>query len=242
MVKRLTAKKVRISDITNGRYFPGSRESMEPSYVITPLGEKISRVNIIATITDKFLSDDGNYSSITIDDGTDATRAKVFREDVKMFEKLKKGELVIVIGKVKEYQNEIYINAEVAKTVEPNYKSLRRLEILEHLNEQKKLIQTLRKIKTYLGDEDIANEELKKYAKKMGIEEEALEVIFEKKEPDYKPKILEVIASLDDGTGVEIVKLFEISKLPDNVIERAIDELLADGYLFEPTPGKFKKV
>jgi len=237
MVKRLTAKKVRISDIVNGKYFPGNREHMRPSFVITPFGEKISRVNIIATITDSFISDDSNYASITIDDNSDAIRAKAFREDVKMFEGLQRGELVIVIGKVKEYQNEVYINAEVVRAVEPNYETSRRLEILEQLNERKKSIDNLRKIKSRLAEED-----LKEYAKKLGLAEEALEVVFEKKEPDYKPKILDVIASLDDGTGVEIVKLFEISKLPDNVIERAVDELLAEGYLYEPSPGKFRKV
>lgn len=242
MVKRLVAKKVRVSDVTNGKFFPGSRESMQPSFVITPFGQKVSRVNIIATITDKFSSDDGNYSSITIDDGSDAVRAKAFKEDVKIFESLKKGQLVIVIGKVREYQNEIYINAEIVKAVEPNYESLRRLEVIEHLDEQKKLIDNLRKIKEHLGDDEAANEELKQYAKKMGIEEQALGIIFEKREPDYKPKILDVIASLDDGSGVEIVKLFEISKLPDNVIERVVDELLAKGFLFEPSPGKFKVI
>ncbi len=237
MVKRLIAKKVQISDITNGNYFAGRREGMEPSYVITPLGEKLSRINIIATITDKFLSEDSNYSSITIDDSTDVIRAKAFREDVKIFKGLQKGELVIVIGKIKEYQNEVYINAEIARAVEPNYEALRRLEILNQINERKKLIDNLRKIKARMTDEN-----LKEYAKKMGIEKEALEVIFEKKEPDYKPKILEIIASLDDGSGVEIVKLFELSKLPDNVIERTVDELLADGYLFEPSVGKFRAI
>lgn len=237
MVKRLITKKVRISDITNGKYFPGSREHMQPSFVITPLGEKVSRVNIIATVTDQFTSDDGNYASITMDDSTDAIRAKAFRADVKILEGLQKGGLVLVIGKVKEYQNEIYINAEVARVVEPNYETLRMLELLERLDERKKLIDGLRKVKSHLAEED-----LKEYAKKMGIEEEALEVIFEKKEPDYKPKILEVIASLDDGSGVEIMKIFEISKLPDNVLERAVDELLAEGYLYEPTPGKLKRV
>ena len=55
-VQRLTAKKVQISDIVNGKYFPGNKEEMKPSYVITPFGQKISRVNLVATVTDKFLS------------------------------------------------------------------------------------------------------------------------------------------------------------------------------------------
>lgn len=247
--KRMVAKKVRICDITNGKYASGSRESREPSYVITPLGEKVSRLNVIATVTDKFASEDGNYSSITIDDGTDAIRAKAFGEDAEIFEPLKKGELVVVVGKVKEYQNEIYVNAEIARAVEPNYEALRRLELLEQISERKKIVDNLRKIKSRMeetaeteADKAAANSQLKEYAKKMGIEEEALEVILESREPDYKPALLDIISSLDEGSGVEILKIFEISKLPESVIERAIDELLREGEIFEPSPGKFRVI
>ncbi len=239
--KRYVAKKVRISDITNGKYFSGSRgdgkNDYNPSYVITPLGEKVSRVNIVATVIEKFVSDSGNYASLTIDDGTDAIRAKAFGTDVDMFEKIDKGSLVIVVGKVKEYQGEIYINTEIVRTVEPNYESLRRLELLDSISSRKALIDNLKKLRRHVSEED-----LKEHAKRFGIDDDTLSVILEKKEVDYKPKVLNIIETLDDGEGVEITKLFDIIKLPDPEIERAIDELLADGLIYEPKPGKFKKI
>ena len=90
-------------------------------------------------------------------------------------------------------------------------------------------------------------EELENYAeKKFGIDKETLEFIQENlnvvREVDYKPKIIDLIESLDEGEGVEIRKLLELSNLPENLIENAINDLLASGVLFEPRPGILKKV
>lgn len=241
--ERLTAKKVRISDIANGKYFSGSREEMKPSYVITPFGQKISRVNMVATVTDKFLSEDENYSAVTIDDGTEAIRVKTFKENVDLLRNIEPGELVLVIGKIKEYNGEVYVNGEVIRKVQdPNYENLRKTEILNELVESKKIIE---EIKSLLGQ--MTEEELKGYAKnKFGIEEESLQVVLENlkvvKEIDYKPKMLELIESLDEGKGVEIGKILDLSDLPENVIESTIDELRASGCVFEQSPGILKKV
>lgn len=241
--KRMTAKKLRISDLINGKYFAGSKEEMKPSYVITSFGEKISRVNLIGTVTDKFVNEDETYSSATLDDGTETIRLKAFREDVRILKDLELGDLILAIGKVKEYNGEIYVNAEVAKRLkDANFENLRKLEILKELVEQKKVIDDIRNVVDQLSEE-----ELKEYVKnKFGLDEESLQVIIEnlriKKEIDYKPKILEVIKILDEGKGVEIGKIFQLSNLPENVIESAIDELMADGTLFEPTAGVLKIV
>jgi RPA family protein len=243
MVKRSIAKKIRIWDITNGKYSPGYRDDVDgetkfkASYVITPFGDKVARANVIATVTDKFEGPEGNYATLTLDDGTDAIQAKVFGEDVSIFVRMKKGSLVIVIGKVKEYQGEVYINAEVARAVDPKYENMRRLELLEELTQRKRMVDNLRKMQRHLSEED-----LKEYAKQLDIDEEALSVLLVKKEVDYKPKLLKIIETLDDGTGVEITKIFDIVKLPESVVERTIDELLADGSLYEPMPGKFKQI
>jgi RPA family protein len=237
----MPAKKIRIFDIANGKYFPGSKEDMRPSYIITPLGERISRVNVIATVTEKFLSDDGSYSSITIDDGTEAIRVKAFRETVPLLMGIEPGSLVLVIGKVKEFNGELYINGEVVKKdIDVNFESLRKLEILDKIIQQKKIAEEIRNMSSELSDE-----ELREYAKnKYSIDEESLQAILESKklEIDYKPKILEVIASLDTGEGIEIGKLFEVLDLPENVIEKTMDELLSQGFIFEPQPGKIKKI
>jgi len=69
-----------------------------------------------------------------------------------------------------------------------------------------------------------------------------LENLNKEKAIDYKPAILKLIESLDKGEGVEIGKIFELSNLPENEIEKAIDELLSSGELFEPKPGVLKRV
>lgn len=241
--RRVPAKKVRIYDILNGKYFPGSKEEMKASYVITPFGDKVSRVNIIATVIEKFESEDGNYSSIRIDDGTEALRVKFFKEDTAIIKNVDVGDLATIIGKVKEYNGEVYINGEIVRKVDDvNTENLQKLEVLDELIEKKKVVD---EIKNLL--DEMSEEELKKTVKnKFGIDEEPLQVIRDNlkvvKEIDYKPKILEVIKSLDRGEGVEIGKILQLSDLPENVIENAINELLSNGSLFEPKPGILRKV
>lgn len=240
-IKRLSAKKVRISDIVNGKFFPGSKEEMKAGYTITPLGEKVSRVNLIATVTEKFENEDESYATITIDDGTEAIRVKTFKEGVELLQGIEPGNLVLVIGKVKDYQGEIYINGEIVRKIQDvNYENLRKMELLDNFVQQNK---TLAEIKSLINE--MSEEELKPYVKKRyGIDDETLQVIIEskKREIDYKPKFLEIIGSLDEGDGVEISKLFEITNLPENIVEKTIDELLNEGFVFEPKVGKLKKV
>jgi RPA family protein len=240
--KRLTARKSRIVDIVSGNFFPGSKEDMKSSYVITPFGQKISRINLVATVIDKFLSEDGNYSSITVDDGTEAIRVKAFKEDVEMMKNIEPGNLILAIGKVKAYNNEVYVNGEIVRKVEPNFETLRKVEILKELAGQKKNVDEIKKL-----IDQMSEEELKEYVQnKFGMDEETLQVVRENlnvvKEIDYKPKILELIESLDEGSGVEISKILEISNLPENVIENAINELMGSGFLYEPKVGVLKKV
>lgn len=240
-MQRLPAKKVRLVDLLHGKFFYGSKEEMKPSYIITPLGEKISRVNIIASVIEKFLSEDENYSSITIDDGTEAMRVKAFGEDTRTLDGIELGNLVTVIGRVKEYNGEIYLQAEIVRKVEdPNFEVLRKLEILNNLMEQKKIAEEIKSIADSMSEEELVDYVKEKYA----LDKESLEVILESKkvEVDYKPKVLEVIQSLDEGDGVEISKLFEFLNLPEHIIESTIDELLTEGFLYEPTVGKIRKV
>jgi len=239
MVERSPAKKVRASDLFNGKYFYGSKEEMKPSYVITPFGEKVSRVNLLGTVIDKFVNEDGNYSSVTVDDGTEAIRVKSF--EGLPFEKFELGDSVRVIGKLKEYNGELYISHEIIEKVKDvNFEVLSMIEILSRLIKQKKIVDDVKSLSNQLDEV-----ELKSYARDTySIDEETLSVIIEskKKEIDYKPVVLEVIQKLDEGKGVEIKKLFEMLNLPDSVVERTLDELINDGSLYEPTVGFLKKV
>ena len=102
--KRITSVKTKISYITRGKYVP--QEGFSPSYVLSGIGQRLSRVRVCATVVDKFLSDTGKFAAVTLDDGTDTIRAKVFNA-VSMFENISAGNVVDVIARVKEYNGEI---------------------------------------------------------------------------------------------------------------------------------------
>ena len=235
----------RISDIVTGKFI--RKEGLEPSYVLTSLGQRISRVKLVGTIIDKYMSEDGNYSSLTLDDESDSIRIKAFKEDASILEKFEIGDLVLVIGKVREYADENYIVPEVIKKVmNPDYESLHRLEVLKQLVQQKKAIKIIRREKeNFLDLGELRNFIIKKY----GINEQTVDGVLEilsaeeeTKEKDYKPLLLETIEKLDDGNGVEMKKLLEESKLPEDVFKEVIDELLIEGLCYEPVPGVVKKV
>lgn len=127
MIERQTARKVRISSLTGGEWV--KQEGMEPSFVVTPSGERVARARILGTVVGKFMAEDGGFASITLDDGSDTIRAKTFK-GVKPLDAVTTGEVVDVIGKVREWNGEIYLIPEVVHKVDnPNLELLRRLEI-----------------------------------------------------------------------------------------------------------------
>src|SRR3989338_7810866 len=101
--KRLSASKVWIRDLVSGNFVKSS--GWDPSYVEVN-SKNISRAHIVATVVTKFMSDDGNYGSITLDDGTDTIRIKAFGPDAIKLKNIHVGSLVRFIGKVKEYNEE----------------------------------------------------------------------------------------------------------------------------------------
>jgi RPA family protein len=128
----MTAVKVRLKDILNGEWV--KNEGMVPSYILTPYGEQVSRLRVMGTIVSKFVSEDGNFASITLDDTTDTIRAKTFKTSspIGAFEI---GDLVDIIGKLREYNGEIYMIPEsVRKITDINWEILRKLEINSNLS------------------------------------------------------------------------------------------------------------
>ncbi|MFH0711142.1 MAG: OB-fold nucleic acid binding domain-containing protein, partial [Candidatus Aenigmatarchaeota archaeon] len=214
---RNPAKKIRIFDIVNGRFFPGSKEEMKAGYTITPLGEKVSRVNLIGTVINSFVNDDQTYATLTLDDGTETLQIRGFKEDVEKLIKHDLGNLVLVIGKVREYNGEVYVGVETIRKIEDsNVETMRKLEILNELIERKKVVDEIKEMYGKMSREELVNSVQEKF----GFDEETLDVVIQnlnvEREVDYKPQILEIISSLDEGEGVEVRKLFQITNLPEN--------------------------
>jgi len=233
MIERQTAKKVKITWLVNGEFV--KKGGMEPSFVRTKTGEEVSRARILATIVSKFIAEDGNYASVTLDDGTDTLRAKVF-STTKPVDKFEIGDVVDVIGKVREYNSEIYMIPEVMRKIEDmNYELLRRLELAcDTKNNTGQKITTETKKEAEKKPENKADSvfitgEDAESAGKEGDENKTL-----------KDRILETIEKSDDGIAYS--ELVISAKGKETETEAAIDELLSEGVCYEPSPGKIKKI
>lgn len=243
--KRLTAIKANISDIVNSHFI--RKEGLDPSYVLTDIGMKISKVKILGTVVDKFISEEGNYSAITINDDTGSIRIKVFKENVSILDNIDIGDLVVVVGKLKQYSDEIYIIPNfVRKLNDPNLFLLHKLEVLKNFKEQKSIFDLVVKHKDNFADlEELKNFMTKEYMIDEYILTNIVEVLSlsdKKIEKDYKPLIIEKIKDLDKGKGVELAKLTEELDIPIEALSDAINELLENGICYEPFPGLIKLV
>ena len=76
--ERQVARKVAIRWLTSGEWV--KREGKEPSFVRTAVGEDVARCRVLATVVQTYVSEDGQFASVTLDDGTDTIRAKAFKE------------------------------------------------------------------------------------------------------------------------------------------------------------------
>ncbi|MCS4541224.1 MAG: OB-fold nucleic acid binding domain-containing protein [Euryarchaeota archaeon] len=128
--RRLTAYKVHVKELINGEFYPSEGE-YEPSYLLTPFGLRVSRARILGTVVYKFLADDGNPLFIRVDDGTETIRVWCFEEKRALLEEANIGDIVDIIGRVKEREGEVYLVGElITKIEDPNWELLRELELL----------------------------------------------------------------------------------------------------------------
>jgi len=104
-IRRQTAYKLNINQILNSPYV--QMQGWEPSYL--QLNElKVSRVNVIGVIISK------ENNLLTIEDGTGNISVRTFQETNKLDE-LQIGNVVLIIGRPREYSGDKYIVLEIIK-------------------------------------------------------------------------------------------------------------------------------
>lgn len=121
----MTAVRASVSDIVNGKFGEGNG-----AHVISPLGVELRRVVLVGFVVSRFQksadSDGKRFESITLDDGTDTIRIKVWgEEDAALLKDVKENILALVIGKIRKYEDEIYIIPEIVRELkDPNFMGL----------------------------------------------------------------------------------------------------------------------
>ncbi len=203
MAKRWTAYKLNIKDLSIEKY--------DENQFLNHKNKKVRRVRIMGSVVSKFLRDDKNYGFLVIDDGTETIRVRSFEDNINLIEKSEIGDIIDIIGKIRKYEDEIYIIPEIIKKIEdPNWFILRKLELIK----QNKGVNVDLNLKENKLKDDL-------------------------KEDTHREKIVELIKKFDLGDGVEISKIkeeYKDSKKVDDIIK----ELLNEGELFEPMPEKIK--
>ena len=124
--KRNVAFKLRIGDLLQGKPIMNGER-----FAHLELGDKkIVRVNVVGNVVDKYESSgETRYLFLMIDDGSGQIRLKVFGDDVVKFKDFSQGETVVIIGVLRHWNNETYIQPEIVKIQDPKYLLVRKLEI-----------------------------------------------------------------------------------------------------------------
>ena len=214
-ITRSTAYRIRIADIVNTQLI--KQEGFNPSYI--ELGQnQVSRVNLISTVVGKYTSDDENYSALTLDDGTETIRVKGFGPEVLKLKNVNVGQIIRLVGKIKEYNDEKYLTCEVASKLDPNWIIVNELEL-------GKPVPIKKKVPAEKPSEDSVEQPI---TADSGGEE------------NLNIKILNLIKSEDKGDGAMMEIILSKSGLSDEAAKDVLFALLKSGEIFEPKKGVLK--
>jgi len=209
-IKRQIAEKLWIADLKAGQYI--KEEGLRPNYVLLKNDHKVSRVNLVGTVVSN--NNDMGYRDVCIDDGSAKISVRAF-EQMPAMDALSIGDTVFVIGRPREYGQEIYVLPEIIKKISNmKWLEVRQLE--------------LKKNKVVEAEPDLPEEVA--VPEQDAVEEDVVE-------DKGVGAVKEAIKSLDSGSGAGYE---EIIKKAGPDAERIISNLLKNGDAFEVSPGKLK--
>jgi hypothetical protein len=197
-IARQTAVPCTLAEITAGQFV--QNPGLEPSGVRTNRG-MISRCSILGVIIDK------NQTGITLEDGTTAISVRTFDQRPIL---ANVGDLVLVIGRPREYNGERYLALEICKRLKnPAWVQYRRKE-LSHSTEFV-----------------VAHDE---------IQETPIPAIPATATKNPFEAIIDAIRSNDKGNGADIEEV--IAAVPG--AQQFVRTLIEEGEIFEIRPGRLK--
>ncbi len=124
--KRHIAFKLRIGDILSGN--PIMDEERFKHLDLD--GRNVVRVNVIGNVVEKFESTgEKQYIFTTIDDGSGQIALKAFGDGIEKLKNITQGQTILVIGVLRNFNNETYISPEIIREQDTKYLLLRKMEV-----------------------------------------------------------------------------------------------------------------
>jgi len=204
--RRQIAYKCNIESLSKGVFV--KKPGWESNYVMTDYGD-FSRVNIIAVVVSK------DENSIMLDDGSGQMIGRTF-DNAEKLSNINVGDLVLLIARPREFNNEIYLTLEIIKKIEKGWIVYRKKELL--------LIQKVRNVDSLKKSEKAAPEMTENASSPSTV--------------NSKERIIQVIKQLDTGSGASIDDVLMISKMSNS--EDIIQDMLLKGEIFEIKSGRLK--
>lgn len=204
-IKRQTAYKCTIATLNKGVFV--KKQGWESNYIMTEYGD-FSRVNIVGVVVSK------DNSELNIEDGTGQISGRLF-ENIEQLEKIDVGDVVLVIGRPREFNNKMYLTIEIVKTLAPEWISYRRKEL-----------SLLKKVRETGIIQKIENKPLEP------------EIVESRDTLGSKERVAKLIKELDRGDGAVIDDVLRLSKMSNG--EEIISDMMMRGEIYESKAGHVK--
>ncbi len=212
------ACKVWIRDILAGTY--GREKGEFGSPYVACNGKNVFRVNLIAPTKDMYAVE--GYSSLTLDDGSASIRVKAWKEDVRFLKNVKIGDVVLVIGKIREYNEERYIVPEMVRVMEDQWAFVRKLELVKMYGRKEQPLV----VEVETGEEH--------QLQNQGVEYETISESF-----STRQMVIGALKDMGPEKGAAFSQIAGKVRAEESEIRRVLNELLEEGEIYEVS-GYFK--
>lgn len=238
--KRFPAIRCWIHHIMEGKY------SHQDKSLYTIFGQ-VKRVRIVATVIDKreilsnsetsgddlFEEEESSNMRIEfdLDDGTGQIRATLWRVNPEDYEEIKKGNIVDVIGLIRQWKEFTSISPEIIKKIEkPNFILLRDAEIINEI----RLGETVDI--PDIDEKDIEMEEM--------TDEIDIDSLFSDDEDDMqsvKEEVYSVIKEYSgEGKGINLKDLKKRLEISEEELKNYLRELEMEMKVYQPDEGMYQ--
>ncbi|MAG60952.1 hypothetical protein CL619_04150 [archaeon] len=256
---RAEAKLVPLSYLYLGKYVVGNETSA--SYLKLENKEELIRINCVAAVVRR--EDLGSITVFTIDDGSDNISVRIF-DKRKHIDSINVGQVILVVGRIREYNTERYIAAEIIHSVESRWLKYRSLLLHSKMQKMKneKIVDEFKKEETKEEIESVVIQETPLNTMTYSSTVDTAlsnndstfvgSVTLEKKEkvvetsPVFEVantenpylELMSLISKLDSGKGVALEVIINESNYSNT--EELLQKMMETGDIFQNMPGKVK--
>lgn len=219
--KRQTAYKFWIKDLAEAE----AQVNNEGMMFFKVRDKEVIRVNVLANVIHKYVSETGNYVFITLDDGSGQVRLKAWGDDTNIIGKIEIGDSVLCVGKLGLNNNEVFLRPEAVKKIDnPDWELVRKLELIKLYGKVE------RSESVAPTSEDVSEKPI--------VEEV---VVSDSPSNAVREKVVSMIEKAP-AEGIEEGELVKEVGGNEEEVEKVVQALLSEGEIFQPRKGYLKLI